>query len=268
MGAMKCTKCGNALTDDALFCGQCGAVVGASYAKPEHGVGFSAPPPVPAIVHADIAASASAPASAAPRGSRSETGLLTRANAIVLRPRTEWPVIAEEPATPFEVYLNYVVPLAAIGAIALMIGQVFIGTPIPIVGIVRAGLGEAVIASLVLFGLTLASVYALARLVDSLAPKFGGERDALRALKLVAYSYTPAWLAGVIYLLPALSGLSLFASIYGLYLLYLGLPVLMRVPKDQTVGLTIAMVVGAAVLSLVVGALTSCVAGFGPLMFG
>ncbi len=258
---MKCSKCGNgALTPDALFCGQCGAVVGASYAKPAHGVGFSTPVAAPALAPA-------MPASATPRGSRSEAGLLNRARAIVLRPRAEWPVIAEEPATPFEIYLNYVAPLAAIGAIALAIGQVFVGTPTPIVGIVRAGLGEAIVTSLVLFGLTLTGVYVLARLIDSLAPKFGGERDALRALKLVAYSYTPAWLAGVAYLVPTLSGLSLFASFYGLYLLYLGLPVMMRVPKDQAVGFAIAIVVSAAMLSLVVGALTSCVAGFGPVMF-
>jgi hypothetical protein len=265
---MKCTKCGSTLDGEALFCGQCGAVVGASYAKPEHGIGFTTPSAAPALASAATAAPACAPASAAPRGSRSETRLVTRAKAIVLRPRTEWPVIAEEPGTPFEIYVNYVAPLAAIGAIALVIGQAFVGTPIPIVGVLRAGLGEAIVTSLVLFGLTLASVYALARLVDGLAPKFGGERDALRALKLVAYSYTPAWLAGIVYLVPALSGLSLFGTVYGLYLLYLGLPVLMRVPKEQAAGLAIAIVVGAAALSVAVGLLTSCVAGFGPVMFG
>jgi len=88
------------------------------------------------------------------------------------------------------------------------------------------------------------------------------------ALKVAAYSYTPAWLAGVLHVAPALSALMLVASLYGLYLLLVGLPVLMRCPKPQALGYALCVVACAVVLSLLLGALTTCVAGVGPDYFG
>ena len=120
-----------------------------------------------------------------------------------LTPRTEWTVIADEAATPRAIYVGYVAPLAAIGAIALFAGQVLIGTPLPLLGVVRAGVGEGIVAAIFTFALALVSVWLLAQIIDALAPQFGGQRDSLRALKASAYSYTPAWLAGALHVVPA-----------------------------------------------------------------
>ena len=112
--------------------------------------------------------------------------------------------------------------------------------------------------------LSFVSVFVIAWLVDRLAPSFGGQRDGLRALKLTAYSYTPAWVAGILQLVPALGVLALLAGCYGLYLLYVGLPVLMRCPQEKSVGYTIVLVLCAIVMSVVIGLLSTCVvAGMG-----
>ena len=183
------------------------------------------------------------------------------------RPGTEWPVIADEAATPRAIYLGYVAPLAAIGAIALFAGQVLIGTPLPLLGVVRAGIAEGIVAAIFTFALALVSVWLLAHIIDALAPQFGGQRDSLRALKASAYSYTPAWLAGVLHVVPAWGLLALPAALYGLYILYVGLPVLMRCPRQQAVPYTGVVVACAIVLFFVFGGLTTCVAGFGPGVF-
>ena len=53
-------------------------------------------------------------------------GLMNRAKAITLKPDETWPVIAKETDAPMQVFVRYVVPLAAIGPIASFIGgQVF-----------------------------------------------------------------------------------------------------------------------------------------------
>jgi hypothetical protein len=97
-----------------------------------------------------------------------------------------------------------------------------------------------------------------------LAPTFDGQRDPLRALKLTAYSYTPAWVAGVLQLVPALGVLALLAGCYGLYLLYLGLPVLMRCPQEKSLGYTIVLILCAIVVSVAIGVLSTCaVTGLG-----
>ena len=85
----------------------------------------------------------------------------------------------------------------------------------------------------------LASIYLIASLIDALAPTFGAEKNKLQALKLAAYASTPAWVAGVLLVLPSLAALGLLAS---LYLLYLGLPVMMKAPPDKAVGYTAVIV--------------------------
>ena len=75
-------------------------------------------------------------------------------------------------------------------------------------------------------------VYIIASVIDLLAPRFGGQKNFANALKLSVYSHTPLWLAGIFLLIPGLNFL-LILGLYGLYLLWTGLPLLMRVPDEQ-----------------------------------
>src|SRR5207244_4168011 len=103
-------------------------------------------------------------------------------------------------------------PLAAIGAIASFIGLSLIG----IGGFFRVGVVAALVHAIVAYLLTFVVVFVVAWLVDTLAPTFGGQRDSLRALKVTVYSYTPAWVAAVLNLVPALAILGLIAALSGL----------------------------------------------------
>ena len=55
-----------------------------------------------------------------------------RVKAILLTPRTEWPVIEQEPDTPPDLFIRYVAILAAIPAISRFVGQSLIGDYAPI----------------------------------------------------------------------------------------------------------------------------------------
>jgi ABC-type Na+ efflux pump permease subunit len=100
--------------------------------------------------------------------------------------------------------------------------------------------------------LTLVGVYILALIIDSLAPTFSGEKNMKQAFKVAAYSYTPGWLVGVFTIIPALSVLGIL-GLYGLYLLYLGLPILMKSPKERSTGYTVAVIVAAIIIFVVIG---------------
>ena len=63
------------------------------------------------------------------------------------------------------------------------------------------------------------TVYAVALVVDLLAPTFGGQRNFPNALRLTVYSYTPVWLAGIFLLVPGASFLAIL-GLYGFYLLW------------------------------------------------
>jgi hypothetical protein len=178
--------------------------------------------------------------------------LVERCKGILLSPNQEWQTISGETSSIAELYKSYVIILAAIGPVASVIGTSIVGISLPFVGSFRVPITTAVASAVVQYVLTLAGVYALAVIVDALAPTFSGEKNMNQAFKLAAYSSTPGWLCGIFAIIPALSVLGIL-GLYGLYLLYLGLPVLMKSPKEKSVGYTVAVVIAAIIIFLVIG---------------
>ncbi len=188
---------------------------------------------------------------------------------ILLSPTAEWPLIAAEASSSRAIYLHYVAPLAAIGALAGFIGQSVIGFGVPLLGTYRTPIVAGLVFALLMYAFTFVVVFAVAVLVDALAPTFGGQKDPLRSLQVTAYSFTPAWIAGALQLIPALGIVGILAGLYGIYLLYLGLPVLMRCSKDKAIGYSIVVVLCAIVLSVVIGSISALAfGGFGVRAFG
>ncbi len=70
--------------------------------------------------------------------------LVARAKNILLQPKTEWPVIAGEQATTGSLYTGYIIPLAAIGPVASIIGWSVFGFSVPFVGGIRYPIGISV----------------------------------------------------------------------------------------------------------------------------
>ncbi|HEX7606712.1 MAG TPA: YIP1 family protein, partial [Usitatibacter sp.] len=100
--------------------------------------------------------------------------------------------------------------------------------------------------------LSLGCVPVLALLIDALAPGFGGEKNFIQALKVSAFAPTPLWLAGVFSVIPSLWIIGALLSIYSLYLLYVGLPILMKTPEDKAIACVAVVIMAAIVLVVVV----------------
>jgi hypothetical protein len=177
--------------------------------------------------------------------------LVDRVKRILLSPGTEWQVIEAEPTTPAQLYTGYIVPLAAIGPIAQLIGYSVFGITVPLVGTYRVPIGSAISSALVTYVLSLAATYVLALIIDGLAPTFNGQRSQIGALKVAAYSSTASWVAGIFYLIPGLRLLTIL-GLYSLYLLYLGLPIVMKAPREKAVAYTAVVILAAIVLFMVI----------------
>ena len=102
----------------------------------------------------------------------------------------------------------------------------------------------ALSSAVVDFAMGLIGVYVLSLIIDALAPTFGGQKDRMQALKVAAYSGTAAWVAGIFLIFPPVMLLAVL-GLYSFYLLYLGLPRLMKTPQDKATGYTAAVVVAA-----------------------
>ena len=178
-----------------------------------------------------------------------------RIKGILLKPQEEWQAIAGETTPIAELYKNYIILLAAIGPVAAFIGMSLVGVSLPAGGAYRVSITAGIMSAIVQYGLTLVGVYVLAFVIDTLAPTFSGEKNMDQAFKLAAYSYTPGWLVGIFALIPALGILGIL-GLYGLYLLYVGLPVLMKSPKEKSTGYTIAIIIAAIIIFVVIGAIS------------
>ena len=194
--------------------------------------------------------------------------LVQRAKNICITPKTEWPVIAAEPESTGGLIAGYVAPLALISPIFAFISASLIGHSLPFLGNFKTPIVLGLTVAVATFVFAIIGVFIVALIVNALAPSFGGEKNSGQALKVVAYSYTPAWIAGVFHIIPGGTLLVVLASLYGLYLLYLGLPALMKCPADKAVGYTVVTVICAIVVSIVLALIVGLIGGAGMLAGG
>jgi hypothetical protein len=155
---------------------------------------------------------------------------------VILTPKTEWIEIEKENTSHLDLFIKYVLPLSLIPAIAAFIGYGLIGVSVPFFGRIHSmewGVRQAIVQWVACAG----GVYLSAFIIDMLATSFGATKNLNKAFSLVGYSYTPAMVAGIFYILPgSLGWLALVAGIYSLYLLYIGLQPMMKVPAEKNTG--------------------------------
>ena len=191
------------------------------------------------------------------------SNLVTRAQNILLTPKSEWPVIATEPETTSSLYTKYILILAALGPLAFFLKSTLIGTA-TFVGTFRVGIGAGLTLAVLSYVSTLVGIYLWSLIINALAPTFGGQKDSVQALKTAAYAATGAWVGGLGYLIPWLGGLIAFAgAVYSIYLLYLGLPHTMKSPADRAGGYTAVTVVVAIIVSWILWSIIGAILGRG-----
>ncbi|WP_174291146.1 Yip1 family protein [Sphingomonas bacterium] len=193
----------------------------------------------------------------APAATPRRNTMVERAKRLILTPKLEWTAIDAEPMTVRQIFNGWVMPLAAIGPVASLIGgQVFGYGAFGI--IYRPSITGALTTAILSYAMALIGTWVLALIIDALAPTFGGTKNPVAAMKVAAFSATAGWLAGIFGIVPALAVLSIL-GLYSLYLLYLGLPLLMKALPDKAIGYIVATIVAAAVVFIVIGAVTTTI---------
>ncbi len=183
-----------------------------------------------------------------------------RAHAVLADPPAEWAKIENETGDAAYLLTGYVVPLALIPAVSGLIGACVVGVVLPGAGVVRAPIFDGVFGAVFGYVMTCATVLVLGLLINLLAPMFGGRRDFDSAFKLAVFSYTPVWLAGIFLLAPGLRFLGL-TGFYGAYILWLGLPRLMKSPEPRVPAYAAVIVASACALTLATGTAQHAVFG-------
>jgi hypothetical protein len=258
---MLCPKCNASVLDNARFCGSCGQAIGAG------GNDAQATQIRPPRTPAGAGAAPSAGGTDAWTTATSQLpGLIERIKKILLTPKTEWPIIEAEPTSVAQLYTGYAMPLVGFAALMSFLRMSVIGISLPLIGTIRAPLLSGLVSAVVGFAFGLLFLFLFGWIIKTLAPTFSGQGDQRQALKTAAYAATPAWIGSVFGLLPGVGGLlRLAAGIYAIYLLYLGLPPLMRSPPEKAVGYTAATIGCGILLGIAFAVVGYVTGGFGGL---
>ena len=176
-----------------------------------------------------------------------------------MTPKTEWPVVASETPDVGGIVTGYAIPLILISTVATFIGTAFLGGAIGGDSAIMYGVAMAVVSLIS----ALAGLFIGAAILKALAPTFDSTPDFGRAMQMVAYASTPAWVAGILGIIPVVGSLAVVVgAIYGIYLYYLGLPEVMNTPQEKVIGYMVV----AAIVSIVLGIILALI--LTPIMLG
>ena len=193
--------------------------------------------------------------------------LIERVKNIITTPKTEWDEVLKEEDTMSKTITTYVVPLALVAAAAAFIGYGFVG--VSYWGFRTVGINWGINYAVISFLSSVIGVVLTAFVVDMLAPSFGSEKNINRATQLVAFAYTPAWLGGILMVMPSLGMIGSLFGLYGIYLMYLGFPKMMKTPPDKVAGYMVVsiliLIVAYFVLAFVLGTIFMSVLGLNTL---
>lgn len=182
--------------------------------------------------------------------------IIERVKSILLSPKDALTAVKSEEMSIADFMKEYVAILAAIPPVAQFIGLALVGHSV--FGR-RSFIGTLFYAAL-FYVLSLVSVFVYSKVINALAPNFNATKNDVSAFKLTVYSWTPSFVAGVFYIIPGLQVLAMLGGLYGIYILYLGLPILMESPEEKTVAYTIVSLIVGLILMVVIGSVATVIA--------
>jgi hypothetical protein len=182
--------------------------------------------------------------------------LIARVQRLLLTPAAEWDRIDTEGADVAGLYQSYIMPLAGLSALAGFIG-------LSIVGIdgYRIGFGSGLVRAILSFGGACAMVYVMALVINALAPQFGAKEEFGSAFKVAAFTPTASWVGGLFMIIPNLWFVALIGALYSLYLLFVGLPKLMKPAADKALIYTLAVIGASIVIGIVLFYIARAIGG-------
>lgn len=155
---------------------------------------------------------------------------------LLTKPHDTWKKISEEDNTISGHLLGYVLILAAIGPAAGYYGTTTTGWQIGTREAVKLSHESALTIAIMYYIVTIFAVIGLGILVQWMAKTYKGDCIIGRAISLAGYTATPIFLIGIAELYPVLWVnliIGLPALAYTVYLLYSGVPIMMKVTDDK-----------------------------------
>ncbi len=189
---------------------------------------------------------------------------------ILTHPDREWESIRSDQESTSKLYLGHVFLLALIPTLSAYFGTTEVGWRIGDGAAVKLTQASAAQLCVLFYIAMLAGIFIIGKFIDFFSMTYGADESEHKGVILAAYATTPLFLVGITAIYPVL-WINLLAGIiavcWSVYLLFEGLPILMKIPEDRgfmfassvlTIGLV--MLVALLAISVVIWSI-----GFGPV---
>ncbi len=155
---------------------------------------------------------------------------------LLLRPQQEWEIIAQRKDHSWFNALSYTALLAFLPAFAWYYGTTNVGWTVGDGEAIKLTKDSALVLIALFYFVMIGAICGIGYMIHWMSITYGSKSSHAKGMSIAAYSATPLFLAGAVGLLPVL-WVSLIVSVtavsYAVYLLYLGIPAVMSIPKER-----------------------------------
>ena len=183
--------------------------------------------------------------------------IVDRARDLLITPKKEWEIIDKETPNIGVILAGYVLPLLAIGALATFIGQGLIGQGRDLLGRTNTNVTAGLVGALLFVVFTVINIFIIAAATDALAQSFSSEKNWGKSFQMAAYSLTAMYLGSIFLIWPPLQIVSIICSLYCVYQLYTGIPIMKKTAVDKQVAYLAVIIIITVVCIILVGIIES-----------
>lgn len=162
--------------------------------------------------------------------------MIGNALGLLFKPKTQWQAIADKDSFTLFPSVLYTVILAVIPAVAWLYGVTKIGWAVGDGDRVRMTWDSATVIIILFYLAMVVSVCAIGFMIHWMSKTYGTDSSTAKGIAIAGFAATPLFIAGAVGFLPVfwlalLIGVS--AVSYAVYLLYLGIPIVMKIPEER-----------------------------------
>lgn len=155
---------------------------------------------------------------------------------VLHHPREEWKLIRDKHYSALRCYTSHMIYLAAIPPLAALIGTTQIGWSATGGDFVRLTTASALPIAIAFYFALLAGAGLMAWFIHWMERTYGSDSSLDDCMVLTTFTATPLFLSGLAALVPILWVdvlIGMVAVAYTIYLLFTGVPVIMKIPEDR-----------------------------------
>jgi hypothetical protein len=177
---------------------------------------------------------------------------------LFLNPANEWQEIRKESGGILSHYLKFILIIAIVPAYAWYYGAANVGWTVGADRVIKLTSQSAMEISLLFYLSMIVGIGILGYMIHWMADTYEAESSVATGVQIAAYTCAPLFVCGVIGFYPILwldISVGILAGCYTVYLLYIGVPIVMQIPKERGFLFASAMVaVGLVMVAGMLGA--------------